>query len=77
MDFISLIIWLIIVYIIWTLIETVSSLQEEIREMRLKCIKEVYKNDVDAIENTTKNPKKVLLNKISYFRNYIKGLDFL
>jgi predicted Holliday junction resolvase-like endonuclease len=67
MDTITIIISLLLIYIIWTLINTISSLQNEIKEMKQKCIKEVYKNKPNVLEENTKDPKKIIMN---LFKNF-------
>lgn len=62
MDTITIIISLLLIYIIWTLINTTSSLQNEIKEMKNKCIKEVYKNKKNVLEENTKDPKKIIMD---------------
>ena len=72
MDILTIIIWIIIVYILWTLISTISSLQKEVKEMKEKCIKSVYKNKKDVLEeNNTKDPIKILKDTYDTFKQYI------
>lgn len=64
MDVINIIIWIIILYILWTLISTISSLRYEIKEMKDKCIK----NNIQMNSKNTDDPRHTLFEFAkSYF----------
>lgn len=73
MDLLSIIIYTVLIYVVYTLVATISSLREEILEMRQKCIKNVFQNEPGHIEKSTDDPKRVLKNAfdnvVSYIRN--------
>ena len=72
MDIITLVVWIIILYVIYMLIDTVSSLQKEIKEMKIKCIKNVYKNDFTKLEqSSTKDPKNDLIERFKMLKAYL------
>lgn len=74
MDLITIIIWIFIIYIFWVLIDSISSLQQEIREMRIKCIREIHNNDISALDSgMTKDPKKNLMDRFSSLLGNIKN----
>lgn len=76
MDIVTLIVWIIILYVIYTLIDTVSSLQKEIKEMRIKCIKNVHKNDFTQLEESnTKDPKLDILERFKYFQRMFSTIS--
>lgn len=75
MDLITIIIWIFMIYIFWVLIDSISSLQQEIREMRIKCIREVHNNDIAALDSgMTKDPKKNLMERFTYLLGSIKSM---
>lgn len=72
MDVITLVVWVIILYVIYMLIDTVSSLQKEIKEMRIKCIKNVHKNDFTQLEqSSTRDPKNDLMERFKMLKTYL------
>ena len=72
MDILTLIIWIIILVIVYMLVDTVSSLQKEIKEMRIKCVKTVYNNDFTKLEeNSTKDPKNEMIERFKKIKSYI------
>ena len=72
MDLLVLILILLSGYIIKYLIDTINSLNNEIKEIKMKCIS--AKNDVKfettSIKNPTDNMNEALIKQISYFKNY-------
>jgi hypothetical protein len=72
MDLLVLILILLSGYIIKYLIDTINSLNNEIKEIKMKCIS--AKNDVKfetaSIKNPTDNMNDALIKQISYFKNY-------
>jgi predicted Holliday junction resolvase-like endonuclease len=69
MDFFSIIVWIIIIYVLWTLISVISSLRNEIREMKNKCI--INNQNIQITEDDTQDPKKILLNTFNFMKNII------
>jgi hypothetical protein len=72
MDLLVLILILLSGYIIKYLIDTINSLNNEIKEIKMKCIS--AKNDVKFETTSTNNPtdnmNDALIKQISYFKNY-------
>jgi predicted Holliday junction resolvase-like endonuclease len=61
MDTLTIILLIIIAYILYSLLLSISSLNREIKEMKTKCIQKVYKNDLSALDEPfTKDPIKNL-----------------
>lgn len=75
MDLVSLLVWALIIYMLWVFIDAISSLREEVKEMRMRCIKEVHNNDISALDsNPTKDPKKTVIDQFSNLTTYIKKI---
>ena len=71
MDLLVLILILLSGYIIKYLIDTINTLNNEIKEIKMKCIS--TKNDVKFDNTIIKNPtdiNKALIKNIVYFKNY-------
>ena len=72
MDLIVLILILLSGYIIKYLIDTINSLNNEIKEIKMKCIS--TKNDVTFETSSVKNPSQqindALIKNIVYFKDY-------
>ena len=71
MDLLVLILILLSGYIIKYLIDTINTLNNEIKEIKMKCIS--TKNDVKFVTPAIKNPtdvKDALVKNIVYFKNY-------
>jgi FtsZ-binding cell division protein ZapB len=72
MDLLVLILILLSGYIIKYLIDTINTLNNEIKEIKMKCIS--AKNDVKFETTSTNNPtdnmNDALIKQISYFKNY-------
>lgn len=71
MDLLVLILILLSGYIIKYLIDTINTLNNEIKEIKMKCIS--TKNDVKFDNPIIKNPtdiNKALIKNIVYFKNY-------
>lgn len=72
MDLLVLILILLSGYIIKYLIDTINSLNNEIKEIKMKCIS--ANNDVKFENTSIKTPadniNAALINQISYFKNY-------
>lgn len=73
MDLVSIIIYFVLIYVVYTLVTTISSLREEIQEMRQKCIKNVYKDDTSHLTKSTDDPKQVLKGAFDNMMNYIRN----
>ena len=72
MDIFTLAVWIIILYVIYILSDTVSSLQKEIKEMRIKCIKNIHKNDFTKMnEPSTRVPKNDLTERSKMIKSYL------
>ena len=75
MEVFSLIIFIVIIYLLYILINTISSLRSEVYEMKNKCIKNVYKNDKDKLQNTeTLDIKKDIADKYNFFTQLFKKM---
>lgn len=75
MDVFNLLIWIIVIYMIYLLIETISSLRSEVKEMRMKCIKNVHKNDLGVLNgSTTGDPKDDLKEKFEFVSSLLKKM---
>jgi short subunit fatty acids transporter len=72
MDVFNLIIYIFVIYIIYLLIDTISSLRDEVKEIRKKCI-ETNKSIVISKEETP-DLKKKLINSYSLLTNWIKTI---
>jgi len=72
MDVFNLIIYIFVIYIIYLLIDTISSLRDEVKEIRKKCI-ENNKSIVISKEETP-DLKKKLINSYSFLTNWIKTI---
>lgn len=72
MDLLVLILILLSGYIIKYLIDTINSLNNEIKEIKMKCIsaKSDVKFETTSINNPTDNMNDALIKQISYFKNY-------
>lgn len=59
MDTLTIFLLIIIGYILYSLLLSISSLNREIKEMKTKCIQKIYKNDINALDEPfTKDPIK-------------------
>lgn len=75
MDLISIVLWMVVIYIFWILINTISSLRDEIKEMRSKCISAVLNNDGSSMDSSnTKDPKREIIDKFYNITQYIKNM---
>jgi uncharacterized membrane protein len=74
MDLFSIISVIILIYVLYSLVSAISALRREIREMKLKCIKSVYKNDISALEETSQDPMKSLHNNVIESLKYMKSM---
>lgn len=72
MDIFILMMWIVVIYIFYLLIETISSLRDEIKEMRQKCVKSVGKDKMET-DIKTRDPKKELNEKFKMITGYIKS----
>ena len=76
MDLLVLILILLSGYIIKYLIDTINTLNNEIKEIKMKCIS--TKNDVTFETSSVKNPSQqindALLKNIVYFKDYFDKL---
>ena len=72
MDLLVLILILLSGYIIKYLIDTINSLNNEIKEIKMKCIsaKKDVKFETTSTNNPTDNMNDALIKQISYFKNY-------
>ena len=76
MDLLVLILILLSGYIIKYLIDTINTLNTEIREIKMKCIsgnKDVKfdnKLEVDSSPNAATNANDALIKNIAYFKDY-------
>lgn len=75
MEVFTLIIFIVIIYLLYILINTISSLRGEVYEMKNKCIKTVYNNDKDKLQNTEAlDIKKDIADKYNFFTNLFKKM---
>jgi len=75
MEVFSLIIFIVIIYLLYILINTISSLRSEVYEMKDKCIKNVYNNDKDQLQNTeAMDIQKDIAGKYNFFTNLLKKM---
>lgn len=72
MDVFNLLIWIIVIYMIYLLIETISSLRNEVKEMRMKCIKSVENNDLNG--SSTGDPKDDIKEKFEFVSSLLKKM---
>lgn len=78
MDLLVLILILLSGYIIKYLIDTINSLNNEIREIKMKCIsnntnantEKAVKFDTPSVKNPTDNINDSLIKNIVYFKDY-------
>jgi hypothetical protein len=73
MDLLVLILILLSGYIIKYLIDTINSLNNELREIKMKCISGSGKSDIKFEVPSIKNPTYIndaLVKNIVYFKNY-------
>jgi len=72
MDTLTIILLIIIAYILYSLLLSISSLNREIKEMKTKCIQKVYKNDINALDEPfTKDPIKNMKETFQMLRNFM------
>ena len=65
----------IIIYLLYILISTISSLRSEVYEMKTKCIKNIYKNNKEKLkEDEVLDIKKDLIDKYNFFTNMFKKM---
>ena len=75
MEVFTLIIFIVIIYLLYILINTISSLRSEVYEMKNKCIKTVYNNDKDKLQNTEAlDIKKDIADKYNFFTHLFKKM---
>jgi predicted Holliday junction resolvase-like endonuclease len=75
MEVFTLIIFIAIIYLLYILINTISSLRSEVYEMKDKCIKNVYNNDEEKLQITeTLDIKKDIADKYNFFTNIFKKM---
>lgn len=70
MEVFTLLIFIVIIYLVYILINTISSLRDEIHEMKDKCI---IKNQ-HLKESKTTDIKKDIKDKYNFFTNLIKKM---
>ena len=63
---------IIVIYMIYLLIETISSLRNEVKEMRMKCIKSVENNDLNG--SSTGDPKDDIKEKFEFVSSLLKKM---
>ena len=75
MEVFTLIIFIVIIYLLYILINTISSLRSEVYEMKDKCIKNVYNNDKDQLQNTeAMDIQKDIADKYNFFTSLFKKM---
>jgi predicted PurR-regulated permease PerM len=73
MDLLVLILILLSGYIIKYLIDTINSLNNEIKEIKMKCIsnnKNDIKFEIPSLKNPADNINDTLIKNIVYFKNF-------
>jgi predicted Holliday junction resolvase-like endonuclease len=75
MEVFTLIIFIVIIYLLYILINTISSLRSEVYEMKNKCIRNVFDNNKEKLQDdATLDIKKDLNEKYSFFTNMFKKM---
>lgn len=75
MEVFSLIIFIMIIYLLYILINTISALRSEVYEMKDKCIKNVYNDDKDQLQTTeAMDIQKDIADKYSFITNLFKKM---
>jgi len=72
MDVFNLIVYVLIIYLFYLLINTISSLRDEVKEMKDKCIN--GDESVSLEKDETRDLKKELKNNYNYVSNLFKNM---
>jgi uncharacterized coiled-coil DUF342 family protein len=72
MDVFNLLIYILIIYLFYLLINTISSLRDEVKEMKEKCIE--GNKSINLEKNETRDLKKELSNNYNYLSNLLKNM---
>jgi len=72
MDVFNLIVYVLIIYLFYLLINTISSLRDEVKEMKDKCIN--GDESVSLEKDETRDLKKELKNNYNYISNLFKNM---
>ena len=72
MDVFNLIVYVLIIYLFYLLINTISSLRDEVKEMKEKCIN--GDKSVSLEKDETRDLKKELKNNYTYISNLFKNM---
>jgi hypothetical protein len=72
MDVFNLIVYVLIIYLFYLLINTISSLRDEVKEMKEKCIN--GDESVSLEKDETRDLKKELSNNYNYISNLFKNM---
>jgi len=72
MDVFNLIVYVLIIYLFYLLINTISSLRDEVKEMKEKCIN--GDESVSLEKDETRDLKKELKNNYNYISNLFKNM---
>lgn len=70
MEVFTLLVFIIIIYLLYILINTISSLRDEVHEMKDKCIDKKQ----NLKENKTRDIKKDITDKYNFFTNMLKKM---
>ena len=74
MDLILLIVIVIVGFLLFYLIDTIRSLHKEIKEMKVKCIKNVYNEDSSSFKENTKDISMVIEDNVLNILNNAKNM---
>lgn len=74
MDLTLLIVLIIAGFLLYYLIETIRSLQKEIKEMKIKCIKSVYDDNSTALKDNTLDISITLQENLLNILNNAKNM---
>jgi uncharacterized coiled-coil DUF342 family protein len=72
MDVFNLLIYILIIYLFYLLINTISSLRDEVKEMKEKCVE--GNKSINLEKNETRDLKKELSNNYNYLSNLLKNM---
>tara|TARA_Y100000389_G_scaffold47908_1_gene43102 strand:+ start:718 stop:939 length:222 start_codon:yes stop_codon:yes gene_type:complete len=72
MDVFNLIVYVLIIYLFYLLINTISSLRDEVKEMKEKCIN--GDESISLEKDETRDLKKELKNNYNYISNLFKNM---
>tara|TARA_B000000475_G_scaffold272218_2_gene272597 strand:- start:6799 stop:7020 length:222 start_codon:yes stop_codon:yes gene_type:complete len=72
MDVFNLIVYVLIIYLFYLLINTISSLRDEVKEMKEKCIN--GDESISLEKDETRDLKKELTNNYNYISNLFKNM---